>query len=56
MMMRVAGNREGKGIKAMETAIRVVGKWTVTATKKAMAAMTRLGGAGGNDDQPLHTT
>ncbi len=43
--MRVAGNEEGKGSKAMLTATRVAGKWTVTAMKRAMAKKTRFGGA-----------
>ncbi len=41
MMMRVAGNKEGKGDKAMATVTRVAGERTVTATKRAMAAKTR---------------
>ncbi len=56
MTMRVMGNGEGKGGKAMATATRVVEKWTATVTKRAMAAMTRLGGTGGGDDQSLYTT
>ncbi len=37
MAMRVAGDEEGKGGKAMSMATRIVGKWTVTATKRVMA-------------------
>jgi hypothetical protein len=40
----------------MAMATRVAGEWTVTATKRAMAAMTRSGGAGGGNDPPLCTT
>ncbi len=40
-MTRVAGDKEGKGSKAMATATRVVGKRMVTATKRAMAMKTR---------------
>jgi hypothetical protein len=39
--MRVAGNKEGEGGKAMAMAARVVGKWTAKATKTAMAMKTR---------------
>ncbi len=56
MTMRVAGSREGKGSKAMATATRVVGKRTAMTMKRVMAEMTRLGGAGGGNDQPLRTT
>ncbi len=56
MMMRVAGNAEGKGGKAMATATRVAGEQTAMATKRVMMTKTRLGGAGGGNDQPLHTT
>jgi hypothetical protein len=41
---RVAGNEEGKGGKAMEMATRVKGKWTATATKRAMAMAMRMAG------------
>ncbi len=54
--MRVAGDKEGKGGKAMATATRVAGKWMAMATKRVMATKTRLGGAGGSNDQPLCTT
>jgi hypothetical protein len=58
MTMRVAGNGEGEGGKAMATAMAtgVAGKQTAPATKRAMVAMMRLGGAGGGNDQPLCTT
>ncbi len=54
--MRVASNGEGKGDKMMATATRVVGKQTVMAMKRAMMMKKRLGGTGGGDDQPLHTS
>ncbi len=41
------GKGEGKGGKAMVTATRVAGERTATATKRAMAAMTRTGGCRG---------
>ncbi len=34
--MRVAGDNEGKGGKAMAMATKIAGKWTATATKRAM--------------------
>ncbi len=48
--MRVAVDKEGKGIKVMATATRVAGKCMATATKRVMAMKTRLGGTGGGDD------
>jgi hypothetical protein len=39
--MRVAGNKEGKGNKAMAMATRVAGERTVMLTKSAMAMKTR---------------
>ncbi len=54
--MRVVGNKESKGGKAMAMATRVVGEQTAMATKRAMAMKTRLEGAGGGNDQPLCTT
>ncbi len=56
--MKVMGNKEGKGNKAMARATRVVGERTATAmaTKRAMAMSTRLGGTGGGNDQPLRAT
>jgi hypothetical protein len=56
MMMRVAGNGEGEGVKAMARVARLAGKRMATVTKRAMVVMSTLGGAGGGDDQPLHTT
>jgi hypothetical protein len=41
MVIRVAGNNEGEGGKAMAMATRVSGKRTVTAKKRAMATKTR---------------
>ncbi len=40
----------------MATVTRVAGERMATATKRAMAAMTRSGGAGGGNDPPLRTT
>jgi hypothetical protein len=56
MTMRVAGNEGGEGVKAMAMATRVVGEQTVMVAKRAIADMTRSGGAGGSDDPPLRTT
>ncbi len=56
MRMRVAGNEEGKGGKAMTMATRVAGEQTVMATKRVMVTKIRLGVAGGSNDQPLHAT
>jgi hypothetical protein len=39
--MRVAGEEEGKGGKAMAMATRVVGKWTLMASIRAMVTKTR---------------
>jgi hypothetical protein len=44
MAMRVAGDEEGKGGKAMLMATRMVGKWTATATKRVMVMATRVAG------------
>ena len=44
MAMRVAGNKEGKDSKATVMATRMAGKWTATATKRAMAMATRVTG------------
>jgi hypothetical protein len=46
MAIRVAGNEEGKGKggKVMAMVIRVTGKWTVTAIKRAMATVMRVAG------------
>ncbi len=43
MAVRVAGNKEGKGGKAMAIATRMVGKWTAMVTKRAMAMATLVG-------------
>jgi hypothetical protein len=40
----------------MVMATRVAGEWTAMASKRAMAVMTRSGGAGGGNDPPLRTT
>jgi hypothetical protein len=42
--VRVLGDKEGKDIKAMAMATRMVGKWTVMATQRAMATVTRVAG------------
>jgi hypothetical protein len=42
--MRVAGNEEGEGDKAMAMATRIAGEWTATATKKAMVTVMRVAG------------
>ncbi len=44
MVMRVAGDEEGKGNKAMVMATRIAGKWTATATKRVMVMATRVAG------------
>ncbi len=41
MVMRVAGNEEGEGSKAMAMATRVAGERTAMMTKSAMATKTR---------------
>ncbi len=43
-VMRVAGDEEGKGRKAMAMATKMAGKWTVTARKRAMAMASRVVG------------
>ncbi len=44
--MRVVGNDEGKGSKAMAMAMatRLAGEWSVMATKRSMATVMRVGG------------
>jgi hypothetical protein len=44
--VRVAGDKEGEGSKAMvmAMAIRAAGKWSATAKKKLMATVTRVAG------------
>jgi hypothetical protein len=54
--MRVAGKGEGKDSKAMAMATWVAGELMATVTKRAMVAMTILGGTGGGNDPPLCTT
>jgi hypothetical protein len=44
MVMRVAGDKEGKGNKAMTMGIRMVGEWTQTVMKRVMAMATRVAG------------
>jgi hypothetical protein len=44
MAMRVAGNKEGKGNKAMAMATRIAVEWNKTATKRAMVTATRVVG------------
>ncbi len=43
-VMRVAGDEEGEGSKAMVMATRMAGKWTATATKRAMTMARRVAG------------
>ncbi len=43
-VMRVAGDEEGKGGKAMAMATRMVGEWTVLVRKRAKATATRVAG------------
>jgi hypothetical protein len=40
-VMRVVGNKEGKGSKVMAMATRMAGKWTGIVTKRAMVTMTQ---------------
>jgi hypothetical protein len=40
----------------MATVTRVAGERMAMVTKRAMAEMTRSGGAGGGNDPPLRTT
>ncbi len=44
--MRVAGDKEGKGSKAMTMAMaaRMAGKWSAIAKKRSMATVTRVVG------------
>ncbi len=48
MAMRVAGIKEGECGKAMAMATRVMGKWTATATTRAM--LTKLKQAGEEEE------
>jgi hypothetical protein len=40
--MRVAGDKEGKGNKAMVMATRIAGEWTAIETKRAMVTTVRV--------------
>jgi hypothetical protein len=42
--IRVAGDKEGEVGRAMAMATRMVGEWTATATKWAVATATRVAG------------
>ncbi len=42
--VRMAGEEEGKKSKAMALATRMAGKWTATATKRAMTTAMRVVG------------
>ncbi len=46
MNVRVAGNKEGEGSKAMAMVMmtRMAGEWSATATKRSMAMATRVAG------------
>ncbi len=44
MAMRVAGNKEGEGSKAMAMATRMAGEWTAMETKRAMVKAMRVAG------------
>ncbi len=48
--MRVAGDKEGEGNKAMVMATRIAGEWTATATKRAMVTATRVWASDGKGD------
>ncbi len=49
--MRVVGNKKGEGSMAMAMATKMVGEWTTTATKRAIATATRVpGDKEGNGD------
>jgi hypothetical protein len=47
MVMRVVGNKESEGGKAMVMATRMVGKWTATAAKRATAMAMKVVGKQG---------
>ncbi len=49
--VRVSGKKEGKGSKAMVVGTRMVGKWTVTATKRVMVMARRMVGEQGQQQQ-----
>jgi hypothetical protein len=42
--MRVAGDKEEEGNKAMTMATRIAGEWTATSRKRAMVMATRVAG------------
>jgi hypothetical protein len=42
--VRVVGDKEGEGGKAMAMATRIAGEWTVTSTKRALVTATRVVG------------
>jgi hypothetical protein len=42
--MRMAGDKEGKGGKAMTMVTKMASKWTVTAMKRAMVTARRVAG------------
>jgi hypothetical protein len=42
--MRVGGNKEGEGGKAMAMLTRIAGNWTVMETKRVMVTATRVVG------------
>jgi hypothetical protein len=44
MVMRVAGNKEGKGNKTMAKATTMAGKQTAMVTKRAIATAMRVAG------------
>ncbi len=44
MAMKVAGNEENMGSKAISMATRVMGKWTAMATTRAMVMAMREAG------------
>jgi hypothetical protein len=44
MAMRMAGEEDGEGGKAMALATRVAGKWTAMAMKRTMVTKTREAG------------
>ncbi len=46
-VMGVAGDEEGEDGKAMEMGTRMVGQWTVTPRKRAIATATRVAGEQG---------
>ncbi len=51
MAMREAGDKEGEGGKALLMATRIVGKWTVMETKRAIVTAMRVQGKQGQKQQ-----